>query len=80
MIIPFIHSLIIAHFLLLFYASVFRMAFRFRLDDDAAAFDADDADRDVAVDERPIGHGIDAFLADADRSRRAQNGNRRPPF
>ena len=47
------------------------MAFRFRLDDDAAAFDADDADRDVAVDERPIGHGIDAFLADADRSRRA---------
>ena len=56
------------------------MAFRFRLDDDAAAFDADDADRDVAVDERPIGHGIDAFLADADRSRRAQNGNRRPPF
>ena len=56
------------------------MAFRLRFDDDAAAFDTDDTDRDVAVDERAVGYGIDAFLADAYRPGRTQNGNRRPPF
>ena len=43
------------------------MAFRFRFDDDAAAFDFDHADDDVAADERAVGRGIDALFADADR-------------
>ena len=38
------------------------MAFRFRFDDDAAAFDFDHADDDVAADERAVGRGIDALL------------------
>lgn len=41
------------------------MAFRFRFDDDAAAFDFDHADDDVAADERAVGRGIDALFADA---------------
>ena len=38
------------------------MAFRFRFDDDAAAFDFDDADDDIAADESPIGHGVTRSL------------------
>ena len=56
------------------------MAFRLRFDNDAAAFDADDTDRDVAVDEGTIGYGIDPFFTDAYRPGRTQNGNRRPSF
>lgn len=56
------------------------MAFRFRFDDDAAAFDFDHADDDVAADERAVGRGIDALFADADRPGRTQNGNGLAPF
>ena len=56
------------------------MAFRFRFDYDAAAFDFDDADDDIAADESPIGHGVDPFFADADRAGRTQNSNGLAPF
>lgn len=56
------------------------MAFRFRFDDDAAAFDFDDADDDIAADESPIGHSVDPFFADADRAGRTQDSNGLTPF
>ena len=39
------------------------MAFRFRFDDDTAAFDFDHADDDIAANERAVGRGIDALFA-----------------
>ena len=43
------------------------MAFRFRFDDDTAAFDFDDADDDVAADTGAVRRGIDPLVPDGRR-------------
>lgn len=56
------------------------MAFRFRFDDNAASFDFDDTDDDITADESPIGHGVDSFFAEADRTGWTQDCNGLAPF